>query len=309
MLMNRREMILRTAAAAAGLVVSGCVGPRDEAGKAPKKILFFSKSSTFEHSVIKRKGSELSFVEKILADLGPQHGIDFAFSKDGSLFSPEYLAPFDAFCFYTDGDLTLSGVDKNPAMTAAGKGAFLDAVERGKGFIGIHSASASFPTKEPVEATTANRPRSYQNYGPKADPYVRMLGAQFLTHSPPQIATARLVDGKFPGMVQHDISLLEEWYSLGDFSDDLHVLLALETQGMSGTPYRRPPYPCAWARRHGRGRVFYNALGHQEGTWTNPLFQQMLFGGIAWAVGNVNADIRPNIQAVTPGFATLPPRR
>src|SRR5262249_9520097 len=125
-IMNRREMIHQTLVATAGLTFSGCVFRSGEAEKTPKKILFFSKSSGYEHSVIKRSNGELSFVEKILADAGPKQGVEFTFSKDGSLFSPDYVAQFDAFCFYTDGDLAVSGVDKNPPMTATGKAALLD---------------------------------------------------------------------------------------------------------------------------------------------------------------------------------------
>src|SRR5699024_10574994 len=56
-----------------------------------KKVLFFSKSSNFEHAVIKRVDGKPSWVEQILAEQGPRHGIDFVFSKDGSLFNAEYI--------------------------------------------------------------------------------------------------------------------------------------------------------------------------------------------------------------------------
>jgi hypothetical protein len=37
------------------------------------------------------------------------------------MFSPEYLAGFDAVIFYTTGNLTKTGTDGQPAMTEAGK--------------------------------------------------------------------------------------------------------------------------------------------------------------------------------------------
>ena len=58
---------------------------------------------------------------------------------------------------------------------------------------------------------------------------------------------------------------------------------------------------------HGSGRVFYTAMGHREDVWTNPLFQEILFGGIAWAVRNVDADVTPNLKKVAPGCDELPP--
>ena len=89
---------------------------------APKrKILFFTKSSAFEHSVISWKKGQPSWAEKTLSELGAKNNWEFTFSKDGSKFSPEYLAPFDAVFFYTTGDLTTKGTDGEPPMSAAGK--------------------------------------------------------------------------------------------------------------------------------------------------------------------------------------------
>jgi hypothetical protein len=59
-----------------------------------------------------------------------------SFPRDGSLFTAEYLAQFDGFMFYTSGELTAVGRDGNPPMTPAGKAAFLDAIHKGKGFVG-----------------------------------------------------------------------------------------------------------------------------------------------------------------------------
>jgi len=68
------------------------------AAAAPKKILFFSKSSGFEHDAIKTYGEpKFGYAFPVLKELGAQHNIEFTFSKDGSLFTPEYLAQFDAF--------------------------------------------------------------------------------------------------------------------------------------------------------------------------------------------------------------------
>ena len=136
-----------------------------------------------------------------------------------------------------------------------------------------------------------------------------MIGAEFIIHSVQQVAKMRVVDPGFPGIKQlgGHVALMEEWYSLSDFSRDLHVLLAQETAGMTGLPYQRPPYPATWARMHGKGRVFYTSMGHREDIWTNPIFQDILFGGIAWAGGLVEANVEPNIEKVTPECWKLPP--
>ena len=308
-------MILRTGAAALGLGLTGCqtaVKPTATVQAKPKQVLFFSKSSGYEHDMIKRKHGERSKAENILVELGDKHGIDFTFSKDGSLFTPHYLAQFDAYFFYTTGVLTEPGTDKQPPMTPEGKMAFLDAIKNGKGFVGTHSATDTFHTGEGNGVTAAEAPTRYKNYGEDADPYTRMIGAEFIRHGTQQKVHMRCVDKKFPGenAVPADFAPLEEWYSLKDFSPNLHVLLVQETAGMkkdgSDSVYDRAPYPATWARMYGLGRVFYTSMGHRDDVWTNPVFQDVLAGGLAWAVRNVDADVSPNIKEVTPDCWNLP---
>src|SRR5215469_12776826 len=219
--MNRREMIIRTGAAALGLGLAGFTARAKNAAPAkPKRVLFFSQSSGFEHDMIKRKNGQRSKAENILADLGDKHNIMFSFSKDGSLFTPQYLSQFDAYFFYTTGVLTEAGTDKQPPMTPEGKMAFLDAIKNGKGFIGTHSATDTFHTGEGNGVTAAEAPTRYKNYGEEADPYVKMIGAEFIRHGSQQKAHMRCVDKNFPGMssVPDDFAPLEEWYSLKDFA-------------------------------------------------------------------------------------------
>ena len=78
------------------------------------------------------------------------------------------------------------------------------------------------------------------------------------------------------------------------------MILAQDSKGMEGPMYQRPPFPSTWARVHGKGRVFYTAMGHREDVWTNATYQQVLLGGMAWTLGNVDADITPNVEQVTP---------
>jgi uncharacterized protein len=279
-----------------------------EAAAPVKKVLFFTKSSGFEHSVIKRVDGQPSHAEKILERIGPVHGIEFSFSKDGSLFSKEYLAGFDAYVFYTSGDLLSTGTDRQPPMPQRGQQDLFDAIWGGKGFVGVHSASDTFHTGETGGGNPAMRLQRYRHYGPAAHPYVRMLGGEFIRHGPQQIAKARVVAPAFPGFEKlgTEIEVMEEWYSLKEFAPDLQAHLVMETAGMNGTDYERPPYPLAWARRHGQGRVAYNAMGHREDVWESDAFQAMLMGAIRWAAGAVDAEVAPNLEQVAPGHATLP---
>lgn len=279
-------------------------GPAVTGSGTAKKILFFTKSSGFEHPVISWAKGQPSFAEKVLLDLGKKNGWEFTFSKDGSKFSKEYLSQFDAVFFYTTGDLCSPGTDQQPPMTPAGKQALFDYVRSGKGFIGTHSASDTFHTGN----ESKKGPDRYLNHGTNADAFVQFLGGEFIKHDAQEKATLAVVDPKFPGFegLGPDITLLEEWYSLKDFSPDDHVLTVIDSTRMTGRDYKRPPYPNTWARMEGKGRVWYTALGHREDVWTSPLFQQILTGGIKWALGDVQAEVPPNIKEVAPGAYTNP---
>ena len=289
---------------AAGLVLTvGCAVRAADAAPAPKKkVLFFSKSSGYEHDAIKLvwKNGKPGYAFAPLRELGEKNNIEFTLSKDGSLFTPEYLAQFDAFVFYTTGDLTLARNnakfgDDHPPMTAAGKAALLAAIAGGKGFVGLHCAADTFHSPGNKDDDVPAR-------------YVKMLGAEFIKHNAQQKAPQRVVDSKFPGLsaVPPDFAPVEEWYSLKDFAPDLHVLLVQDTAAMSGPAYARAPYPSTWARLEGKGRVFYTSMGHREDIWTNPVFQAVLTGGLDWALRRVDADVAPNLAEVAPQANVLP---
>jgi type 1 glutamine amidotransferase len=278
----------------------------EAAASGRKKVLFFTKSSGFEHDAIKlaMRDGRPGFAFPVMQALADKNNFEVVFSKDGSLFTPAYLAQFDAFVFYTTGDLTVSKPNE-PGMTEEGKAAFFKAIEGGKGFVGVHSASDTFHSPGNERDGTLAR---HTNDGENASAYIKLLGGEFVSHGAQQPGRQMVADAKFPGMaaVPADFGPNEEWYSLKNFPSDLHVLLVQETKDMRGNPYQRPPYPSTWARTQGKGRVFYTSMGHREDVWTSPVFQTVLANGIDWALGRVNADIAPNLSKAAPQANVLP---
>lgn len=282
-------MLVSTSVALLGLA-SIPLGWAASAEPKKKRVLYFTRSAGFEHSVVRRKGGELSYSEKVLTAMGSWAGFEVECTQDGRVFDGN-LEQFDTIAFYTSGDLTASQ-GNGRAMTAAGKQKLIGAIAGGKGFVGFHSATDSFRSTGP--ATQG---------GSAVDPYISMLGGEFVAHGPEQEASL-LIASHFPGVdglaCAEGFSFTDEWYTQKNFAKDLHVILVQETELMQGACYRRPDYPNTWARRHGKGRVFYTALGHREEVWTNPFFQSIVLGGIAWALGTVEAKAEPNFQQVTP---------
>jgi type 1 glutamine amidotransferase len=44
--------------------------------------------------------------------------------------------------------------------------------------------------------------------------------------------------------------------------------------------------PISWVRQEGGGRVFYEALGHNDAEWTSPpLVDGLVLPGILWSMG------------------------
>ena len=278
--MKRREMLKTT-----GLALAGAALPMRWLAAAQTqrpKVLYFTRSAGFEHSVVRRPEGQLSHSERIMVEMGEEHGVEVVCSKDGTLFDGD-LDQYATIAFYTSGNLLGASQDGGEPMTARGKQRLLDWVAAGGGFVGIHAAADTFRSGG-------------------VDPYIEMLGGEFSGHGPQQVARNTNVSPDFPGMedVGESFELMEEWYAFRKFNTDMHVILVLETEGMRGNDYDRPPFPSVWARRHGEGRVYYNSLGHREDVWTNPLFQNMLVGGFSWTMREVDFDPEPNFDEVTP---------
>ena len=283
--LNRRDMLKWSAMLAGTLAVGSSLRAADDK---PQKLLFYTKSSSYEHSVIAQKGDTLGYAQQILTDLAKPKGYEIICSKDGGLFTAEKLAEFDGFIFFTQGDLSVAGLDKQPPISADGKQALLDAIEAGKAFVGMHCASDTFHSKKGPEGKDL------------IDPYIKMIGGEFITHGAQQESSCKVIDAKFPGAPEKDFGFKEEWYSLKNFAPDLHVILMQQTQGMQGDMYKRTPYPSTWAKMHGKGKVFYTNMGHREDVWKNPVFTDLLWGGISWATGKATAEIPANVESVMP---------
>lgn len=291
--LNRRQLLLAGAAVlgAGTLGHAALAAPR----RAAKKVLFFTKSSGFQHPVIARKGSTLGLCERILAEAGKEHGFEIVPCKDGRVFEPDQIGQWDAFVFYTTGDLTTLGntQQEGPAhpMSKDGKKAFLDAIAGGKGFVGLHSATDTF-----------------HSHGDEVDPYVKMIGGEFISHGDQQVASLNVVSEDFPGVKPFGkhFEINDEWYSQKNLADDLHVVIAHDTKGMHGWQYERPGFPQTWARMHGKGRVFYTSMGHREDVVENPRFQGLVLGALGWVTHGCDVDASPNVSKVTPGYKQLP---
>jgi type 1 glutamine amidotransferase len=236
-----------------------------------RKLLFLTHSAGFQHSAITRpkdKPDDLSHAEKILTEIGAKAGIEVSCTKDCSLITAENLKKYDAVFFYTTGDLP---IPKRQDL--------LDYVKSGKGFIGSHCATDTF--------------HGWKD-GNKL-PYIELIGAEFATHHAQEESRVEVVDPKFPAAAHipgTDFRINDEWYVFKNMSPDIKPVLVLDTKSMKQEKYNTlAPYPIAWRRDYGKGRVFYTGMGHREDVWTNSLFQQHVIAGIRWAMGDLAGQV------------------
>jgi uncharacterized protein len=296
-MIDRRNWLRVTGASTAWLAANALRA--SEPAMPAKRILVFTRSAGHQHEVVELNlGS--CIVHDIMTAMGKQYNFEMDCTKDGRVFIPETLSKYDAFFFYTTGDLAATkSADGFPPMPKEGKQALLNAIASGKGFIGSHCAADTFHS-----AGDARKSQSPE----ERDPFISMLGGEFISHGDQQAATMSVADDQFPGMHGvKDFAPKEEWYSLKNFQPDLHVILNQVTKGMKGLDYERPSYPATWARMQGKGRVFYTSMGHRQDIWTKPLFQNLLVGALNWATGRVDCNITPNLTTVAPQAMTMPP--
>ena len=103
--------------------------------------------------------------------------------------------------FYTLGDLTQLGLDREPPMTLAGKAALLKAIENGKGFVGLHGAVNTFVSARRL----THGPARYTNDPDPTDPFLQMVGGEFIFHNRQQLGHMIVADPT-PATLAEDIA-------------------------------------------------------------------------------------------------------
>jgi type 1 glutamine amidotransferase len=141
-------------------------------------------------------------------------------------------------------------------MGDAGLRRLLRWIRAGGGFVGLHAASNTF-AKEPA--------------------FARMLGAQFRAH--PFAGRGRVIvtDRKHPATQGLPASFVidDEFYVFETNPRRRAHVLARRATSVDE--------PLAWWRREGHGRVFYDALGHPDSSWSDPNNLRLVEDGLRWA--------------------------
>lgn len=256
------------------LVLCGCAAAQPT--KAPmKRLLAIGASKGYQHDSI-------SHALAVYEHLGRETGLWETFIRtDTQLITKKKLGLnaknldyFDTVYFYTTGELD---------MDQEQKAALLSFVkEDGKGFIAGHSAADTFA--------------QWPEYG-------EMLGARYDSHPWDQQVKIRVEDRNFPAMTHFppSIELSDEIYQFKDwFRDKVRVLLSLDPQSvdLNVKAVRRTDkdFALVWVKKYGKGRVFFNALGHRDDIYDRPDIQKMMLESVKWVMGLTDADVAPHAK-------------
>ena len=199
----------------------------------------------------------------ILASALTKDGINITYTENPSDLNSENLSKYDGLIVYAN----------HEEIGKAEEKALLNFVETGKAFIPIHSASFCFK----------NSPA-----------YIDIVGAQFMSHETGPF-TAEITNKEHP--ITKNLKPFETWdetYVHDKIADDITVLME-RVEGDHREPW-------TWVKQLGEGKVFYTAYGHDERTWENKGFQELVKAGILWAVDD---NAKKNWEAFMVDMPTL----
>lgn len=201
--------------------------------------------------------------------LAGEAGLDLRITSDLGVLNTETLSEYQVIINWS------TFLQPTPEQVDA----LLAAINGGIGFFGIHGGSATFWNSAP---------------------YLTMLGSRFLRHDPYTSFLVEISPSPHPitsGV--SDFQVEDELYQLGGNTEEF---VAFSTAIIAGEPYigdvaalgegdlsptieilaSAEGHPLLYATQYGKGRVHYNALGHDSKALEHPSFRQLVRQGVEW---------------------------
>jgi putative membrane-bound dehydrogenase-like protein len=186
-----------------------------------------------------------------------KRGIELTYTDAVDALNDKTLARYDGLVIYAN--TTKISKDQEKAL--------LDYVASGKGFIPLHCASYCFLN---------------------SNAYIELVGAQFKSHGTGTFKTTNAAP---------DHPIMKGFAGFTSF-DETYVHTKHNEKDRTVLEYRvdkKGKEPWTWVRTHGKGRVFYTAWGHDDRTWGNAGFQDLVERGIRWAVNKSSDGGAPKV--------------
>ena len=182
-----------------------------------------------------------------------ERGINIVYTNDVHDLNAETLKDYDAILLYAN----IDQIDKAEAD------ALLKYVADGGAFVPVHCASFCFRNNPDV---------------------VALMGGQFKSHGT-GVFTTKIAEPEHPIMKGYgNFQSWDETYVHHLHNEKDRKVLEYRVDGQTKEPW-------TWTRTQGDGRVFYTAWGHDQRTWNNPGFQDLVARGIYWSAKRDPADV------------------
>jgi uncharacterized protein len=218
--------------------------------KKQKKVLVFSKTAGFRHTVSIAEG------KKYIIQLGQKNKFGVDTTESADLFTTENLKQYATVVFLcTTGDVLNNEQQKS----------FEQFIRNGGGYVGLHSS--------------ADTEYGWPWFG-------ELNGAYFKSHPRQQEAVFNVVNTNHlsTAHLPKVWKRFDELYNFKWIGTDLNVLITIDESSYSGGA-NGDNHPMAWYHDFDGGRGFYTALGHDNKSWEDPLYLQHVLGGIQYAMG------------------------
>jgi hypothetical protein len=285
----------------------------------PRRVLVLGKALGYVHSSI-------PLAARTIEEMGRKTGAwSTTVTYDPADINEKNLARYDAlFLASTSGPFLDDPEDA--AITAARRQALLDFVRGGKGLAGIHAAAVGYYQTLPAPDAPPP-PSSPRPLGPNGFPiqppatqlgpdrvvsawpeFTRLIGGIFKFHwNDGQVVTIKVEEPDHPLNAgfkgQLPLRVVDETYTFArDFYSrhDVRVLTSVDYAAMSAEDKAKEEYPRAdgdyalsWIRHEGKGRVFYEAHGHNEKVYANKTLLAHVLYGMQYVLGDLPADDSP----------------
>ncbi len=257
-----------------GLAVLFSTGQRLPAA-GPVRVLFVTQSKGFPHGAVTRRQNNLAPAEIAMTQLGQQTKL---FTVDCTQncqadFTAANLKKYRIVMFYTTGVLPITDKNRDYFVNTWLK-------TKGHGYIGFHSATDTYRTKNPKH-------RWYQE----------IAGGTFNGHpwGSGNNVTITVHDTSHPAMKPFgkEFQIKDEIYQYVNWvPKNVRVLMSLN---MAKCNPKRPYHvPVAWCRSWGDGKIYYSNLGHNERTWTNKVVLKSTENAVRWVLNLESGNAAPN---------------
>lgn len=196
-------------------------------------------------------------------ELAEAKGLSAVISDDPAQLTGDSLKPFKT--------VVLASTNNEIVDTDEQRNALFAFVSNGGGLLAIHSALAS-------ERQSAR--------------FRELVGATFVTHPPNQTVDIDIVDRSHPSARSFTTNVWAGWKDevyVCKMATNIHPVMTVDLRRVAKTePLLAKGFrhvPVAYTVPFGKGRVYVAALGHNDGSYADPAWRQLLQDALLWTAG------------------------